>query len=356
MPPLSETYPRVLVISGGGLSTNSATGMTMANLFKGWPLDCIAQIYLDDFGPDRDVCINSRTFSNRDVPLVNRLKNIVSAVRISRSAVTSEGVSIAMVDGSLTHSVAAVWADITPFRLSDDLWRWIKEFSPQVIYSVLGSNRIMRICLMISEKCLIPIVPHFMDDWPMTIYRETLLHVIPRRILLATLRNILHRAPLGMTISDAMAQEYAIRYGMRFVPFMNCVEVPSRQVSPAREEGGTIEFGYIGGLHLNRWNSLRQIGDALMQLNKGGPPAKLIIFAPEKDIRRYGPLLREHPMIHIGGSLPSVKSFGCPDQFRRFGSHRIVQHERPSVYAPIHIDKDSTVHGIGETHFSLWPW
>ena len=37
-------FPRILIISPVNFNQQSGSGVTMGNLFRGWPLDAIAQI------------------------------------------------------------------------------------------------------------------------------------------------------------------------------------------------------------------------------------------------------------------------------------------------------------------------
>ncbi|TCT22464.1 hypothetical protein EDC34_10711 [Thermomonas haemolytica] len=189
--------------------------------------------------------------------------------------------------GAVKGSALASFADAVPFRLPQDLIEWVAKFDPQVIYSPLGSIRMMSAALQLSQRFDIPIVPHFMDDWPSTVYMDDARYFPLRRILRNKLEKILSRAPFGLTICDDMSGEYGRRHGMRFEAFMNCVDVPAQSVGEARHGGGEVVFGYVGGLHLNRWKSLCDVAAALQAAKDAGSDVWLDIFAPEADIRAY---------------------------------------------------------------------
>lgn len=301
-------YPKILVICAAGINKSTATGITMVNLFMGWPLNKIAQIYDDALAPVPDVCTRFWRVSSHDVPLVGKFKTILKQLRPLKPLASQDADNPSLVkrtvSGSLTHGVATAWGDIVPLSFSEELWQWIDDFKPDIIYSVLGSIRVMRIALQVSKKYTIPIIPHFMDDWPATIYKESPMHIIPRYILLRTLNKILKRSSTGMTISDDMAIEYSQRYGIKFTSFMNCVELESEEFQPTANAAKiSVTFGYIGGLHLNRWRSLLQIGAALQKLSIAGHAVELVVFAPQRDIERYGHLFKDSTPIRIGGSL-----------------------------------------------------
>jgi glycosyltransferase involved in cell wall biosynthesis len=199
--------------------------------------------------------------------------------------------------------VASAWADLLALRPPPAFWSWVAEFQPQVIYSLLGTTRIMGLVLRVSRACHTPIVPHFMDDWPRTYYRGRLKSV-PRWVMLARLRAVMRKSSFGMSICSAMAAEYERRYGNRFLPFMNCVTVPSE--CPAASRGavsGPLKFVYVGGLHLKRWQALQAVGRALLALREEGCQAELVVHAPAGSMADFARELRAYPAVRLGPSL-----------------------------------------------------
>lgn len=309
---VQDKYTRVLVISADALNDNSATGMTMTNLFKGWPLGSIAQVYWDLSSPNPYICANSwRIYHKNNAPLVHASKQLFhSFKRVGHTLLFGRKFSNRSATGSqenvlrtLSPSIATAWADIIPIRLSEEFWRWLADFNPEAIYSVLGNIRIMNIVLQVSNRLSVPIVPHFMDDWPSTVYRHGFTHRVPRSILLKEIEMVLRISRRRIAISEAMAKEYETRYGRHFDTFMNCVTIAASPETFLREHGGPITFGYVGGLHLNRWQSLQSVADALSHMKNDGHGVELVVFAPLTDIERYGHLLSENPVVRIGGTL-----------------------------------------------------
>lgn len=303
------SYPRVVVIGATSLAPCSATGITMVNLFHGWPAAKLAVVYDDEAVPDRSRCSRAWRLSSNDVPLVKALKQGGGTIRLLRSLLKSRrapsAVSQAPPSSSLTHGVFTVWGDMLEFSPSNDFWRSLDEFRPEVIYSVLGGIRFMKLVLKVAKRYRIPVVPHFMDDWPSSIYQGSWLHALPRHCLLSALGRVLGKSTHGMTISRAMADEFQKRYGIAFEPFMNCVEVP--EMPQVHVDKDSLLIGYVGGLHLNRWRALLQVADALQPLRDEGLCAKLVVYAPAKDLGTYGVFLREKPGITIGGTLAPDK-------------------------------------------------
>lgn len=161
----------------------------------------------------------------------------------------------------------------------------------------------MGLVLRVAKHCRAPIAPHFMDDWPTTYYRGCL-NAVPRWIMLSRLLSVMRGSPIGMSICPAMANEYAQRYGIRFQSFMNCVDVSSE--CPTGSLSGPnrpLKFVYLGGLHLNRWQSLQAIGQALLALREEGSSAELVIHAPIGHIAQFAKALAAITTIRVGRSL-----------------------------------------------------
>ena len=55
--------------------------------------------------------------------------------------------------------------DLFTYSISEHTIEEIRNFNPTLIYSNLGSNRIINLCSSLGRELNIPIVPHFLDDW-----------------------------------------------------------------------------------------------------------------------------------------------------------------------------------------------
>jgi len=232
-------YPRVLIIGVNPMQKMGAQGITVSNLFSGWDQGALAQMFLaSDLGP----CILPRTAA-----------------------------------------------------------RWIRDFRPNVIYSCLGNARLIKLALAASRVAGdVPIVPHFMDDWPATLYADGRLLGIPKSALKHLLRKLFCHAHLGFCIGEVMAEEYKVRYGLDFYGFMNCVDHAEFEISSPSGDSrqGTLVWAYIGGLHLNRWKPLTLLAQCISPQE-----AILRIFAPAQDICDYGAHFSSLPNVELG-TLP----------------------------------------------------
>ncbi|MEU5944851.1 glycosyl transferase family 1 [Micromonospora sp. NPDC047465] len=317
---LPEEYPRVLVVGGAAFSRTSGTGITLSNLFAGWPRDRLAQLYTEDREPTTDVCASFAHVGQEIAPVEHHL------IRLRRWTQRSERVTAtggARANGTVRmdqdpgpvrawlRKELTAFFDLTPIRPPAHLRDWVRAQQPQVVYATLGSIRMMRLALMAARECDVPLVPHFMDDWATTLYAQGQVLGLPRQAVRRELRAVLRQSSYGLGISGPMAREYERRYRLPFAAFGNCVDaedfaVPGHPVPP-RPDGAAIELVYVGGLHLGRWRSLRRIGEAMDQLAGEGVAARLTVHMPQQDVARYGGHLADLAAVRLGRSLSSTE-------------------------------------------------
>ena len=316
---MSDTfpYPKVLVVCCNPFSRERSNGMTMSNLFEGWPKDRLAQIFvvtITTIPPAYDVC--ERYWKISPVSCLMSL----AGIRRNGALTQREGTDLAE-----AHQKAPWWyrclmylnrrtrigVFAEPIRellftpsvlITRQLQLWIESFKPDVIYTMLGSLHMINLVMSISKEYSIPVVPHFTDDWPVTAYSGC---VGGRWLLKRTqqsLARLLARSPVRLTIGDEMAEEYSRRYGGDFLAFMNCVDANLfRSAIERSPEHSVIKLVYMGGLLLNRWRSLSLIGTCLEGLRAEGINAELLIYTSPESIRSFRTLLDRPPVMRLAG-------------------------------------------------------
>ncbi|MEV4656119.1 glycosyl transferase family 1 [Micromonospora sp. NPDC049301] len=307
-------HPRVLVVGAEPFGRSSGTGITLSNLFDGWPKDRLAQVYTARTEPSPEVCDQFFAVDPRNAPVDHLVRRVVTR---GRPAGSGDAVVAAIPAGGTgswrgqVRRTMRAMADLSPILVPADLRDWARRFRPDVVYSVLGSVRVMRLARRLAAACAVPIVPHFMDDWPGTLYSDGELFGLGRRAVAAGLGGVVRRASSGLCISAPMAEEYRRRYGIPFAPFMNCVQESAfddhREAASAAPGTGPVEFVYVGGLHLDRWASLARLGAALKRLSSPLGPARLTLYAPERDLARYGDVFADLPAVRLARSIGSAE-------------------------------------------------
>jgi glycosyltransferase involved in cell wall biosynthesis len=286
------------------------TAITLENLFGDWPAGRIGQVHTIKTSPG-DVSELDYFYSPKNAPIDFYTRRMLShgGKTLVRGAPSNPGVPVGPGDQNARawmHSQMRALADISPIRTPRDLIAWVRAFKPDLVYSLLGNVRMMRLATVVSELADVPLVPHFMDDWPTTLYSSGELFGRARSTVESAMRDVLRRAPLGLGISNAMSEEYSRRFGIKFATFGNSVDsaaFDSDHAAEAPYNDGVLVLTYAGGLHLERWRSLMILSDCLKELNDRGPIARLIVYAPRVDLQQYGGVLGNAPHVHIGGSL-----------------------------------------------------
>lgn len=304
-------HPRVLIVTGEPFNSKSATGITVSNLFRGWPKDKIAQIYSADIEPDVDVCEKNWRISNKDLMLLKQLYHFKKgSVSTPMASSVYEAPPVAAFSkkvnakNTVMRRVLVPLIDLLPYQLSDDHLSNINDFKPDVIYSMLGNIRLVRLVHYLSSRLSIPVVPHFMDDWLSTysVSGRSLLTTIQRVIINRLTHQVVKNASVGLSIGDAMAEEYSQRFGIPFFAFMNPVALPLIRVKNVSAPKSTTVFIYVGGFHLGRYENLIDIGRAIAKVRQQNINVTFLVYAPQTDIAQYGEDL-VHDGVEIRGTI-----------------------------------------------------
>lgn len=287
------TFPRILIVNVEPLHGSSATGLTALSLLKDWPKDKLAQIYTHPIPPDVQFCERTvRVGCQLDRPpfvlfLPRAQARPGDAARITERA-----------SGRIRQLCS-----LGQGRLRQDLLDWIEAFAPDAIYTMLYDLDIMTMIVEIARSFGIPVIPHFMDDWPLTLSSRSILYRALDRWWKNRLDQVMEVAPTALTISEAMAAEFARRYGRPMRPFMFCVERDQfSSTSPPRPSSVT-KFAYVGGLHLNRWRVLREIGLVMQELGEEGLQIEATVYTHPRTPLAYRRNLTLPPVMKVAGSL-----------------------------------------------------
>lgn len=309
---VDSLYPRVLLVNVQPISRRYATGITMGNLFRGWPLDRIAQIHCDDSEPDESVCPRSWRLEVEDAPMPRWLRRQAASRKSShriapRVAATNETqrpqsqVSFRGWVGRAAKTAFLRYAENAPYSIPSEIDRAVTAFRPNVIYSCLESRRITGVALSYAQRLSVPLVPHFMDDWMTTAASPPsgLLQKWARGDLERKAFRVMHAAPVRLAIGEYMTDAYERRYGYQFLPFSNCVDLDERRVITTRREGDSaFRFGFTGRLLFSRADALLDVIDALEALDAEGMVTELVLYQYEPGEALPDSILRS-PLVRL---------------------------------------------------------
>ncbi len=314
---MGETHKRVLIVSHNPLSDVNNNGKTLASFFAGWPREKLAQLFLLAEPPSFAVCGNFYRLTDYDV-----LREIVGkpspGIRIGGEA----GTPIAApkrYTGVMRHLRPSVrWMFIhhypLPELVRDMLWatkryrtqeliRWLDEFAPEAVF-FQGSNYpfaydiVQWICQRYQCKLLLQLT----DDYTYVPHPWLPLSWLFHFRYMKRLRLGIARAERVYAISPAMQTEYAQRFDMRNIGLAaNCIDMPTYTQEDGRR--APLRLLYAGGVHIQRWQNLYALGQALKALRQEGLEAELVIYTPQPLPDALRAKLTMEPVMRYGGSL-----------------------------------------------------
>ncbi len=219
----AHEYPRVLVIATVSFNMEAGGGVTMSNLFRGWPKDRIAQIY-------------SYGVKNKDKSVCRRFYHVQA---IDRQFEFAEGRPL-FGSGPASRALRRAKA-YRAFKVAEQFQEAIafaRQFRPDVAYlrPMDKPSSYWWFCRDLCRLLGIPYVTHIMDDWPARYAADTrsgtapdvpagLRGVLKSARLRRSLGSMLNEAAANIAISPEMAAAFAERYARPFEAFHNTIDV-----------------------------------------------------------------------------------------------------------------------------------
>jgi glycosyltransferase involved in cell wall biosynthesis len=273
-------YPRLLVVTSNNFNLVTGGGITMTNLFRGWPADRIANLHEDSQTQDETVCRNFYRLTEAEINLAWPFSMLSSNSNGERTPA-----SISHADGRVVKISQMLFGDGFPrkFSMSTKLRNWLDDFRPEIIYSFLGSMAQIRVTTAVTNHCQASLAIHIMDDWPAVLYRRGLFGAWLRRIVISEFTGLLSRSQLCLAICPEMSEDYAKRFGYRFLPFHNAIDM-SEWMPHSRQSwkaGSPFVIRYAGSiLQEAQRNALRDICMAVSNMRRDGDSIEMWIHAP----------------------------------------------------------------------------
>jgi glycosyltransferase involved in cell wall biosynthesis len=277
-------FPRVLII--GQTFDKSGGGITLANLFKGWPSDRIA--IADTSVDDNDTAICDNTYllgaleTGRPWPF-SLFQSKMASGRVIRTPGERDERAVSSLDKNELRSAIRLWYRtaqrwigiyyyINKIVPSAQFLDWVRDFNPDLIYTQLASLSCIRLVDYVNLMTGKPIVIHIMDDWPVTIVKPGLFSGHWRTVIDREFRQLIDRSAGLMSICQAMSDEYESRYGRPFTPFHNPIDLSmwTGQSKMDWHVGKPARILYAGRLGNVNLRSIIDICNAVTELRAEG--------------------------------------------------------------------------------------
>jgi glycosyltransferase involved in cell wall biosynthesis len=270
-----DQLPRVVVLCDEPINKVSGGGVTMGNLFRGWPKDRLGQVWAHHrFEIDTDVCSHYLRLGDHKMPghswvpqEVRRMRRLVKWLR----TLIRPGI-----------------------RLNyEQVLSWVREFDPDLIYAQPTAYPMYTWWLprWLSRDLRIPLVNHIMDDWPTELEEDwwPIYKQVMTPVLRYQLRALFSMAFSNLAICQRMADVFSERYSTEFHPFHNTIDF-EEWTEPKEDysvQGEVFRIVYLGALAERRQvGSLRDVARLVSTLVEEGAKVSLTVHTGEmyKDI------------------------------------------------------------------------
>ncbi len=300
--------PKVLVISHNVFSNTNNMGKTLAEMFSFMPKGHLAQLYFHSEVPTLDLCDQYFRITDQDamkgIIFRGRQGRILKKQKISpqsRSVRTDSGVIAKVYQYGRKRTPLIYWARDAMWRLSgwrsDQLERWIRSYSPDVIFFASGDYTFSyRIALDISYRYDIPIVLYCCDDYYLSERGKNLfLGRLRHKILMRWVHRVLERTTQIVVISDKMRCAYK---NFMQAP-IHTLRIPADINTRSRPASERKRIVYAGGLGVGRYGTLLSLGRELREAQIKGF-AGIDVYTGERNPDILSKLTEENGIYYHG--------------------------------------------------------
>ena len=299
---MNNNFPKILIF-GQSFNKNTGGGITLSNLFKGWPIDKIAVANTGHgmFAVDYSICNTYYVLGKHEhkwvFPFNIMQRQFESGV--SSTAVTVSANSFSQnIDGTKEEkkyrklfvekifypalSYCGIMPKVSKIILSKPFKEWVKKYEPDIIYVQVSNLASINFVLALKQYLQKPVILHMMDDWPSIIGGNGPLKKYWNDKIDIALRQLMKQSSLLMSISDAMTEEYQHRYGLNFLSFHNPINIEDwlPYSKNCWKVNSTFKILYTGRIGTANTESIKTIAKAVAHLADKGLNISLDIYSP----------------------------------------------------------------------------
>lgn len=281
--PKDMKMPKVLILIQP-FNQNTGGGITLSNLFRGWPKENLAVVcrgHVINSHTETDICKTyyqlGRLEHKWKFPFNIIKRKYYSGIlsfekeRIHQTVPEKSNIRVLMLNKFVNPLIKWLGLKnaISKIVLSDQLKTWLKDYEPDLIYAQAQSKETVLFCSKIQSYLNKPMVFHMMDDW-LQLEREGLLGKFWYPKVDRDFRKMLGQSALHLSISELMSHEYEQRYGFAFQTFHNPIDVGFWRKGQRNSYiwGKAPTILYAGRVGLGIDASLEMMATAITRLNK----------------------------------------------------------------------------------------
>ena len=297
---MTKKIPKVLIF-GQSFNKNTGGGITLSNLFSGWPKDKIAVANIGHGMRDVDfsVCVNYYLLGEKEYKWVfpfNKLQRQFESGVIT----PANNNNITTVDNMLQVSsknyrkifIEKMFFPFVHYMgfspkmckliLSPSFKIWLDNYQPDVIYVQVSNLESINFANALKEYLQKPVILHMMDDWPSVISSRGPLKNYWHNTVDKALRGLLNKCSLLLSISDAMTEEYEERFKLKFTSFHNPINIEDWLPYSKKDwqVNDTFKILYTGRIGTANSESIKLVAEAIHVMCTDGFKISLDIFSP----------------------------------------------------------------------------
>jgi glycosyltransferase involved in cell wall biosynthesis len=151
-----------------------------------------------------------------------------------------------------------------------------------------------------------------MDDWMSVAFQSGLFGPLQRLRMQRSIRRLIEKASLRLSICDAMSEAYLKRFGLPFEAFQNVVDsiAVSPYITDTEVLGDPVKIVYVGSVFAYaQEQSLIDCCQAIAQLANEGAPVQFDIHCPPSHIAGMEEQFVTGPVIKLHGPLTDDDEF-----------------------------------------------
>lgn len=295
-------FPRILIF-GQPFNDFSGGGITLSNLFRGWPKDKIAVTFIGHglVSVTTDICDTYYQLGEEEHRWVFPLNLLQRKFKSGLKSFDKnhKPVPYNRIQAGLRYQIInnffypflkwiGLFYVLSSISLSVRFKKWLNEFKPDILYIQASTRETVNFATALCDFLKIPSVIHVMDDWPSTISTRGLFKNFWRRKIDEEYRLLLNKTILHLSISEAMSDEYKSRYDKNFKHFHNPIDIirwlPNTKkdisINPRR-----VVILYSGriGKNLGVGDSLIDVAEAIDSICNSEFNIRLHIQTPTKE-------------------------------------------------------------------------
>ena len=299
--------PRILIIANTSLSSTRNVGKTIASFFQDYPSDCIRQLYFNNEYPDTNVCQNYYRITDFDVIRGFWTTSVgkILRTRSQREELASkQNVSNTLLWSFLKTDFVRLLREFV-WRIgkwkSTQLVNWLDDFTPEVVFFCAGDSGFAYIIneyVVKRYKCRS--VVYITDDYILPRFSLSAFWWIRRHYYYRKMEIAIRDCDQFITISEKMRAMYKNIFEKDSVVALNVPKDPGLKLGTTSSlSTGVIVLVYAGGLHFNRYKTLRLLAVAIRTFNadqEARCKAELRIYCNQK------PTEKERRAIEVEGA------------------------------------------------------